>query len=189
MSRIADRIHSSSKKNYGMYAKAARLPDQRELIHMELGQPAHDTPEHIKAATIAAITAGQVHYSDLPGIAPLREALAHKLRTFNGIAATADDVVVTNGLTHASFAALLAIVNPGEEVVLLDPAYPQHVGKIALAGARAVHAPLDDDNGFSIRAESIDAKITAHTKAIVLVNPSNPTGRVYRQEELEALAG
>ena len=152
---------------------------------MELGQPAHDTPEHIKAATIAAITAGHVHYSDLPGIAPLREALAHKLRTVNGIAATADDVLVTNGLTHASFAALLAIVNPGEEVILLDPAYPQHVGKIELAGGRAVAAPLDADHGFSIRAEWIEAKITARTKAIVLVNPSNPTGRVYRREELD----
>src|ERR1700761_1049459 len=108
MSRIADRITASSPKNYGMYAKAARLPNSGNLIHLELGQPAHDTPEHIKAATIAAITAGQVHYSDLPGIAPLRDALAHKLRTVNGIAATAADVLVTNGLTHGSFAALLA---------------------------------------------------------------------------------
>jgi len=188
MSRIADRITSSAQKNYGMHAKAARLTDQRGLIHMELGQPAHDTPDYIKAATISAIAAGHVHYSDLPGIAPLREALAHKLRTVNGIAATAEDVVVTNGLTHASFAALLAIVNPGDEVILLDPAYPQHVGKIELAGGRAVAAPLDAENGFSIRAELIEAKVTARTKAIVLVNPSNPTGRVYRQDELEALA-
>jgi aspartate aminotransferase len=188
MPRIAERISSSSKKNYGMYAKSIRLPDQHELIHMELGQPAHDTPEHIKTATIAAITAGQVHYSDLPGIAPLREALANKLREFNGIAATADDVLVTNGLTHGSFAALFAIVNPGDEVILLDPAYPQHVGKIELAGGRAVAAPLDAAQGFSIRADWIEAKVTARTKAIVLVNPSNPTGRVYRREELEALA-
>jgi len=189
MSRIADRIISSAKKDYGMYAKAARLLDQRRLIHMELGQPAHDTPEHIKSATIAAITAGHVHYSDLAGIAPLREALAHKLRSLNGIAATADDVVVTNGLTHASFAAFFAIVNPGDEVILLDPAYPQHVGKIELAGGRAVAAPLDAEHGFSIRADWIESKITARTKAIVLVNPSNPTGRVYRREELDALAG
>ena len=72
MSRIATRITTSAPKNYGMYAKAAGLPDQHELIHLELGQPAHDTPEHIKAATIAAIEAGHVHYSELPGIAPLR---------------------------------------------------------------------------------------------------------------------
>ena len=188
MARIAARITSSAPKNYGMYAKAAGLPNQGDLIHLELGQPAHDTPEHIKAATIAAIEAGHVHYSDLPGIAPLREALSHKLRTFNGIAATAADVVVTNGLTHGSFAAFFAILDPGDEVILLDPHYPQHAGKIELAGGRVVSAPLDAERGFSIRGEWIEAKVTARTKAIVLVNPSNPTGRVHRREELEALA-
>jgi aspartate aminotransferase len=188
MSRIADRITSSAPKNYGMYAKAARLANQCGVIHLELGQPAHDTPEHVKAATIAAITAGHVHYSDLPGIAPLREALAHKLRTVNGMDVMAADVVVTNGLTHASFAAVFAIINPGDEVILLDPYYPQHVGKIELAGGRMVTAPLDAEHGFSIRADWIEARVTARTKAIVLVNPSNPTGRVYRRDELEALA-
>jgi aspartate aminotransferase len=189
MSRIAARITSSAPKNYGMYAKAARLPDQSELIYLAVGQPAHDTPEHIKAATIAALTDGQVHYSDLPGIAPLRAALAHKLRTFNGIAATADDVLVTNGLTHGSFAAFFSILDPGDEVILLDPHYPQHAGKIELAGGRVVSAPLDAEHGFSIRADWIEAKVTSRTKAIVLVNPSNPTGRVYGRDELEALAG
>jgi aspartate aminotransferase len=188
MSRIATRITASAPKNYGMYAKAAGLPNQHELIHLELGQPAHDTPEHIKAATIAAIKAGQVHYSDLPGIAPLRAALSHKLRSFNGIAAAAGDVLVTNGLTHGSFAAFFAILNPGDEVILLDPHYPQHAGKIELAGGRVVSVPLDVAQGFSIRADWIEAKVTARTKAIVLVNPSNPTGRVHRREELEALA-
>jgi aspartate aminotransferase len=188
MSRIAERITSSSPKSFGMYAKAA-LADQAGLIHMELGQPAHDTPPHIKAATIAAITAGHIHYSDPPGIAPLREALAHKLSSINGIAVTAGDVVVTNGLTHASFAAFFAIINPGDEVILLDPYYPQHVGKIELAGGRVVTAPLDAEHGFSIRAEWIEEKVSARTKAIVLVNPSNPTGHVCRRDELDALAG
>ena len=188
MSRIAARITASAPKNYGMYAKAAQLPDRDGLIHLELGQPAHDTPQHVKAATIAAITAGHVHYSDLSGIAPLRTALAKKLRTFNGIAATADDVLVTNGLTHGSFAAFFAILDPGDEVILLDPHYPQHAGKIELAGARVVSAPLDAERGFAIRAEWIEARISPRTKAIVLVNPSNPTGRVYGRDELEALA-
>jgi aspartate aminotransferase len=188
MSRIADRITTSSPKNYGMYAKAARLPNSDDLIHLELGQPAHDTPEHIKAATIEAITAGEVHYSDLQGIAPLRDALAHKLSTVNGIPTTAADVLVTNGLTHGSFAAFFAILNPGDEVILLDPHYPQHAGKIELAGGRVVSVPLDVEHGFSIRADWIEAKVSARTKAIVLVNPSNPTGRVHRRQELEALA-
>jgi len=188
MTRIANRITSSARKNWGMYSKAARFANQGELIHMELGQPAHDTPDHIKAAAIAAITAGHVHYSDPSGIAPLRDALAHKLRAVNGIAATPADVLVTNGLTHASFAALFAIINPNDEVILLDPMYPQHIGKIELAGGRVVTAPLDEERGFAIRADWVEARVTTRTKAIVLINPSNPTGRVYRREELEALA-
>jgi aspartate aminotransferase len=188
MSRIAARITTTSPKNFGMYAKAAAQPDQKGLIHLELGQPAHDTPTHIKAAAIAAIEAGHVHYSDLWGIAPLREALAEKLRTFNRIPAVRTDVLVTNGLTHGSFAAFFAILNPGDEVILLDPYYPQHSGKIELAGGRPVSVPLDAERGFAIRADWIEAKITGRTRAIVLVNPSNPTGRVHRREELEALA-
>ena len=188
MARIATRITASAPKSYGMYAKAALLSDQQGLIHLELGQPAHDTPEHIKAATIAAIKAGQVHYSDLPGIAPLRAALAAKLRAFNRLAVSASDVLVTNGLTHGSFAAFFAIVDPGDEVILLDPYYPQHAGKIELAGGRVVSAPLDAERGFAICAEWIEARITPRTRAIVLVNPSNPSGRVHRLEELEKLA-
>jgi len=189
MARIAARITSTSPKSYGMYGRAARVADQSSLIHLELGRPVHDTPEYIKASTIEAIKAGHVHYSELPGIAPLRNAIAEKLRRVNAIAVGPEDILVTNGLTHGSFAALLAVVDPGDEVILLDPYYPQHVGKIELAGGRAVTAPRDADNGFSIRAEWVEAKVTERTKAIVLVNPCNPTGRVYPRIELEALAG
>jgi aspartate aminotransferase len=188
MSRLADRITRSSPKSFGMYEKAARLGPRDDLIHLELGQPIHDTPQHIKAATVAALQWGEVHYSDLAGIAALRTALARKLRDFNGIEATPEDVLVTNGLTHGSFAACFAILNPGDEVILLDPYYPQHVGKIELAGGKVVPAPLDAAQGFSIRADWIRSRITTATKAIVLVNPANPTGRVYTREELAELA-
>ena len=153
-----------------------------------MGQPIHDTPEHIKAAAIAALNAGHIHYSELAGIAPLRAALARKLQNFNRIAAGPEDVLVVNGLTHGSFATFMAIVDPGDEVILLDPYYPQHVGKIELAGGKVVTAPLDASRGFALRADWIESRITGSTKAIVLVNPSNPTGRVYTREELADLA-
>ena len=171
-----------------MYAKAARLGPREGLIHLELGQPIHDTPGHIKAATIAALQSGQVHYSDLAGIAPLRTALARKLCDSNLIRVTPEDVLVTNGLTHGSFAAFMAIIDPGDEVILLDPYYPQHVGKIELAGGKVVTAPLDAARGFALRADWIESRITPATRAIVLVNPCNPTGRVYTLEELTDLA-
>ncbi|MFW7269782.1 pyridoxal phosphate-dependent aminotransferase [Gluconacetobacter sp. Hr-1-5] len=189
MSFLAKRITHSSKKNYGMFAKAAALAaGGAELIHLELGRPVHDTPEHIKRATIDALQAGKVHYSDLQGISTLRTALAEKLRDFNGIDAAPEQILVTNGLTQASFAAFLATVEAGDEVILLEPYYPQHVGKIELAGGKVVLAPLDRANGFALNAALIEPFISSRTKAIVLVNPCNPTGRVYKREELEDLA-
>jgi aspartate aminotransferase len=188
MSRVADRILGSSPKSYGMYAKALRHPEPSSLIHLELGSPVHDTPQHIKDATLEALQDGRVHYSDFAGIAPLREALAAKLIRFNRIQAGPNTVLVTNGLTQASFATFMALINPGDEVILLAPYYPQHINKIELAGGRIVFAPLDAQDNFSIRADWIAERVTPRTKAIVLVNPCNPTGRVYTHAELTSLA-
>src|SRR5690606_4108345 len=129
MRHLARRITETSKKSFGMYARAA-ASGRDDLIHMELGKPYADTPQHIKDATIAAIQAGNVHYSDLPGVRHLREAIAEKLQRQNEIDVGADQVVVTNGLTHGSYAAIMAFIDDGDEVILLDPYYPQHVGKV-----------------------------------------------------------
>lgn len=189
MPKLARRIAETSKKSFGMYAQAAALGAAGgDLIHLELGKPIHDTPQHIKDATIAALQAGKVHYSDLQGEPAFRDALAAKLRDFNRIEASPDEVLVTNGLTQASFAAFMALIDPGDEVILLEPYYPQHVGKVELAGGMVVTAALDADNDYSIRADWIEAAVTPRTKMIVLINPCNPIGRVFTREELEALA-
>lgn len=189
MPKFSRRITQTSKKSYGMFAKAAGLSQEgRDFIHLELGQPVHDTPDHIKQATIRALQAGEVHYSDLQGIAPLREALAAKVRDYNRIDVSAAEILVTNGLTQASFAAFMALLDEGEEAILLEPYYPQHVGKIEMAGARPVLAPLDRQAGYRIRRELITPHITPRTRMIALVNPSNPTGRVYSREELQIVA-
>jgi aspartate aminotransferase len=189
MARLARRVTDTPAKSFGMYARAAALGERGDgLIHLELGKPVHDTPAHIKDAAIAALRAGKVHYGDLQGEREFRNALAAKLRAFNGIDASPDEVIVTNGLTQASFAAILAAVDPGDEVILLEPYYPQHVGKVELAGGRIVSVPLDAEDDFRIRADWIEAAVTPRTKMIVLVNPCNPTGRVYSRGELEGLA-
>ena len=189
MRRVAQRISATTPKSFGMYAKAAALEGEgRDLVHLELGKPHADTPAHIKEATIRALRAGDVHYSDLQGVPALRRALAGKLREANGLDVGPSDILVTNGLTHASFAAFLALLDPGDEAILLEPYYPQHVGKIELAGARVVTAKLDAARGFAIDAAAIEAAVTPRTRMIVLVNPVNPTGRVYTREELQALA-
>ncbi|MBK3745570.1 pyridoxal phosphate-dependent aminotransferase [Paraburkholderia aspalathi] len=189
MVRLARRITQTSKKNYGMFAKAAALAAQgADLIHLELGRPFHDTPGHIKEATIKALRDGHVHYSDLQGIPELRQALAQKIRSYNKIDVDPSEIIVTNGLTQASFAAFMALLDEGDEAILLEPYYPQHLGKIEIAGAKAVFAELDKAAGFRIRKDLLEAKITKATRMIVLVNPVNPTGRVYSREELQIVA-
>jgi aspartate aminotransferase len=188
MSFIADRITSTSKKSYGMFEKALSHPDFDALIHLELGMPCHDTPEHIKQAVIDALLAGDVHYSDMRGNGKLRAALASKLAEFNALKVAPEQILITNGLTQASNAAFFATINPGDEVIVLDPFYPQHNGKIELAGGKVVKVPMDAANGFAIRADWIEPHITDRTRGIVIVNPCNPTGRVHTLAELQGLA-
>jgi aspartate aminotransferase len=184
--RPARRITETSPKNFGMFAKAVQM--KGDLIHLELGMPAEDTPQHIKDATIAALQAGHVHYSDLQGIPELRNAIADKLRRQNAMDISADEVIVTNGLTQASFAAFMAFLDEGDEALLLAPYYPQHIGKAELAGAKVTIAPLDAANGFSINRALLEPHINAATKVIALINPCNPTGRVYTRDELQIFA-
>ncbi len=184
--RPARRITDTSPKNFGMFTKAVGM--QGDLIHLELGMPAEDTPQHIKDATIAALQAGDVHYSDLQGMPELRSAIADKLNGQSGMDLTADEVIVTNGLTQASFAAFMAFLDAGDECLLLAPYYPQHIGKAELAGASVTIAPLDAADGFAINPALIEPHITPATRAIALINPCNPTGRVYTRTELEGLA-
>lgn len=190
MDKLARRITGTSKKSFGMYGHAAaqEAGGRSGLIHMELGRPHADTPEHVKEATIRAIRDGKVHYSDLAGVPHLRAALSEKLVRQNRLSVTPDEVIVTNGLTHGSYAAIMAFVDPGDEVILLEPYYPQHIGKIELAGGVPVLAPLDAGRSFAIDPALIEAKITPRTKMIVLINPCNPTGRVYSRHELQGLA-
>lgn len=184
--RPARRITDTSPKNFGMFAKAVGM--EGDLIHLELGMPAEDTPQHIKDATVAALQSGAVHYSDLRGLPELRSAISAKLRRQNDLDLSPEEVIVTNGLTQASFAAFMAFLQEGDEVILLAPFYPQHVGKAELAGAKVTIAPLDAANGFAINPALIEPHITPATRAIALINPCNPTGRVYSRQELEQLA-
>ena len=186
MPRFSRRITDTAPKDFGMFARA--MAQGGDLIHLELGRPVEDTPAHIKEATIAALRRGEVHYSDLQGLHPLRAALADRMQRESGMAVSADQVLITNGLTQASYAAFMALLDPGDEAILLSPHYPQHIGKIELAGATPVFAPLDAANDYAINPDLIAPRITDRTRVIALVNPCNPTGRVYSRAELQGLA-
>lgn len=185
----SDRVGKCSPKSFGMYDKASALmAEGRELIHLEVGRPNFDTPSHIKEATKKALDDGVVHYGAFPGDLALRKAISAKLKAYNALNASTDEILVTNGLTHAAYAVFTAALDPGDEVILLEPYYPQHIGKIELAGGKVITAPLDAQNGFRLDPEAIEKRITNRTRMIAIVNPANPTGRVFRQEELQGLA-
>jgi len=185
----ANRITQSSPKSFGMYEKAMPLmAEGRDVIHLEVGRPSFDTPLHIKQAAKQALDDGIVHYGDFAGDPLLRQAIADKLKSFNDLVVAPDEVLVTNGLTHAAYAVFMAALDEGDEVILLEPYYPQHVNKIELAGGKVVLAPLDGKNGFSINRDAIETRITDKTRMLCIVNPANPTGRVYRRDELQIIA-
>ena len=185
----ADRIVQSSQKSFGMYEEALPLMAQGiDVIHLEVGMPSFDTPAHIKEACKAALDAGMVHYGDFLGNEPFRHVLVKKVASQNGIQAAADEILVTSGLTHGAYITCMAALDPGDEVMLLSPYYPQHVNKIELAGGVVVTAPLDRNRGFALDGAAIRERLSPRTRMIILVNPANPTGRVYSPEELQELA-
>ena len=185
----ADRIVQSSAKSFGMYEEALPLMAQGvDVIHLEVGMPSFDTPAHIKEACKAALDSGMVHYGDFLGNEPFRRALAEKLAARNGIEAARNEILVTSGLTHGAYITCMAALDPGDEVMLLSPYYPQHINKIELAGGVVVTAPLDRTRDFALDGAAIRERLSPRTRMIILVNPANPTGRVYTREELQELA-
>ena len=185
----AKRISQSSPKSFGMYEEAAKLMAQgQDVIHLEVGRPNFDTPQHIKDATKKALDDGVVHYGEFPGDLRLREAICGKLQSYNKLTPSPDNVLVTNGLTHAAYAVFMSAVDEGDEVILLEPYYPQHINKIELAGGNIVTAPFDRSNGYTIDGDAIEKCITDKTLMIAMVNPANPTGRVFSREELQIVA-
>jgi len=172
-----------------MYEEAMKLMARgQDVIHLEVGRPSFDTPQHIKDAAKKSLDEGNVHYGEFPGAFKLREAICNKLSSYNKLTVKPDEVLVTNGLTHAAYAVFTAAVDEGDEVILLEPYYPQHINKIELAGGKVITAPLDRANGFAIDGTAIESRITGKTRMIVMVNPANPTGRVYSREELQIVA-
>ncbi|MEX2122845.1 MAG: pyridoxal phosphate-dependent aminotransferase [Woeseia sp.] len=185
----ANRISQSSPKSFGMYEKAMKfMATGKDVIHLEVGRPDFDTPLHIKEATKKALDDGVVHYGEFAGESKLRKAISGKLKLLNNLDAGEDEILVTNGLTHGAYAVFMAALDDGDEVILLEPYYPQHSNKIELAGGKVVTAPLDKDNGFQITRAAIESRITGRTRMICIVNPANPTGRVFSLEELNIVA-
>jgi aminotransferase len=158
-------------------------------INMAQGVCDTDPPLPVVQAAIDAIHSGHNIYTRLDGIAPLREAIAHKLSRFNKLTVNpATQVLVTSGATGAMNAALMALLNAGDECVIFEPFYGYHVSTLRAMRAVPVIVPLSGD-GFALDPDRLRAAITPRTRAIILNTPSNPSGKVFSRDELEAVAG
>ncbi len=158
------------------------------VIHFEIGRPDFDTPEYIKKAAIEALQKGDVFYTSNFGKMELRQAIAEKLKRENGLDYKAEEILVTAGLSEAVFAVLAAILEEGDELLVPDPVWINYRNVPAFLNAVPVSYELKEENGYQLDPEEIRAKVTAKTRAIVLVTPNNPTGGVLCREVLQELA-
>ena len=168
----------------GIMELALALPD---AIRLEIGDPDFPTPPHVVEAAAEAARAGFTHYAPGIGLPSLRAALAEKLRSRNGVACEPGDVVVTSGACGGLHATLLALLDPGDEVLLPDPGWTTLTPMALLAGARPVPYPLDRAAGFALDPAAVEERLGPRTRAVIVNSPGNPTGAVATREALEAV--
>ncbi len=161
----------------------------KKIIHLEIGRPDFDTPSHIKEAAMNAISEGKVHYTSNYGIPELREAIAAKFKQDNDLVFDpSDEIIVTIGATEGIFLTMMALLDPEDEVLILTPSFPCYAQCARMAQAIPVFVPLGQKNDFEpVIADCIE-KITPKTKMIVINTPHNPTGAIYSEKILKALA-
>lgn len=159
----------------------------RDVIGLGAGEPDFDTPESIREAAKAAIDAGDTRYTDVDGTPALKAAIAAKFKRENGLDYGTDQVTVGSGGKQVIFNALLATLNPGDEVVIPAPYWVSYPDIVNFAGGTPVFVSADAGQGFKLRAEDLDAAITPKTKWLILNSPSNPSGAAYNADELRRL--
>ena len=187
--RLARRVVSLGvERAFEVLAVARRLEAEgRPIVHLEAGEPDFPTPAHIVAAGVKALEAGFTKYSASPGIPELRSAVADVM-PWRGMTATPEQVVVTTGSKLALFHTLLALVEPGDEVLYPDPGYPAYESVAAYAGARPVGYSVDARRSDGIDVAEIAALISPRTRLLILNTPHNPTGTAVGVDALRALA-
>jgi len=157
-----------------------------DVISLSIGEPDFDTPNHIKVACIDALMRGETHYAPSRGIPELLQAVAGKILTENRFPCSPEQVIATAGAKHAIAMAMQAVLNPGDQVIVLDPSWVSYEPCVQLAGGRAVHHPLNPKT-FQLD-DSVGERITGKTRMIVVNSPSNPTGAVLDRKSLHLVA-
>ncbi|MBD8006915.1 pyridoxal phosphate-dependent aminotransferase [Bacillus norwichensis] len=182
---------SNIAKNYPASAirRMFELANQYEdIIKLTVGEPNFETPDHIKIAAKKGIDENLTHYVSNAGTDELRQAVAKKYTVEFGVEYTPEQIMVAFGGMEAIMLALVATINPGDEVIIADPAYPNYIGQVLMLGGKAVPVPVYEENAFKLKAEDVEKAITPKTKAIILNSPSNPLGAVLDEQDIKELA-
>lgn len=165
----------------------ALLAEGVDICGFGAGEPDFDTPEHIKAAAMAALESGFTKYTPSSGIPELRQAIAEKLAAENGIKVEPSQVIVSNGAKQACLNAILATVSEGDEVIIPAPYWLSYPEMVRIAGGTPVSVPTSEANGWKMTPDEFREAMTPRTKMVIINSPGNPTGAVYTEEELAAL--
>ncbi len=190
MNKLSDRLNRlSPSATLAMSQKSQELKAQGvDVINMSVGEPDFNTPEAIKQAAIKAVNENYSRYSPVPGYPVLRNAIVEKLKKENGLEYTAAQISVSNGAKQSVCNAIMALVNPGDEVIVPAPYWVSYPEMVKLADGTPVTIYAGIEQNFKITAEQLESAITPKTKMLILCSPSNPTGSVYSKEELKSLA-
>jgi aspartate aminotransferase len=159
----------------------------RDIISLSAGEPDFDTPENIKAAAISAMATGKTKYTDVDGIPELKAAIVRKFARENGLQYNTRQISVGTGGKQVIYNALLATLNPEDEVVIPAPCWVSYADIVMLAGARPVFAATRLEDGYKLKPEALDAVISPKTKWLIFNSPSNPTGAAYSKDQIKAL--
>lgn len=159
-----------------------------DVVDLGGGDPDFPTPAHIVAAAADAMEAGDTHYVASPGIPELRQAIVEKLHRDNGLTYAVDEIIVTPGGKPAIFAAIMTLIDRGDEVLILDPGWVSYAPEVIIAEGVPVAVPLSADDNYTITEERLRPYITPRTRALILCTPNNPTGRVATEAELAVVA-
>jgi aspartate aminotransferase len=174
---------------FDVLARVNRLRTEgRDILSFGLGEPDFDTPEHIKEAGKEALDQNYTHYGPSAGLPELREAIADYISRTRGVRVTAENVIISPGAKPVIFAALAALVNPGDQVIYPSPGYPIYESIADWIGAETIPARLREENEWRYDVDELAALITPRTKALVLNSPQNPTGGMLLKEDMEAIA-
>ena len=187
LSKGANRIYGEAA--FEVLAKAQKLERQgKNILHFEIGEPDMETPDNIAHAGIQAIKGKKTHYTPSIGILELRKAVQDEVEKTKGYRPDLDQVAITPGLKPGIFFSMLAIVNPGDDVIYQDPGYPTYGSVTSFLGAKSVKIPLLEENEFRMNPDDIKDRITKKTKLIIVNSPQNPTGSMMTKSELDDIA-